>query len=238
MNGCLLQQNANGLTYLYDHRYFYVDDVDNGHYTCGLARDAMAIILREKGEDIFLKPEWFKALADWKSNPSVLGFYVEGMCLSSISQKGLNAGLNLGNMKVIMFQGKYPIYSTTCNLVLYIPSVFNFKAIDGLILQLDIKAKSVHLIPIQITIAKNHSKSEKKFFENWNTWIEDFVDYNIQTTFLWIMEEQRGWAIVKQEVREMRNGDKLLNPAFTRVQIAVEDVNVDIGKALKKARTQ
>ncbi|RUS12846.1 hypothetical protein BC937DRAFT_86881 [Endogone sp. FLAS-F59071] len=131
MNACLLQQGGvTDITDLYDHRYFYTEKRVWG-YTCGLAREVMARILRKKGEDIFLRPEWFSHLNDFKNNPSVLGFCVEHMCLSSISQMGLNAaGLGLSNMKVMVFES-YPNYDLSYERALYIPLAFNFKAIDA-----------------------------------------------------------------------------------------------------------
>lgn len=241
MNGCLLQQTFSyDPVLVYDHRYFYIKG-HIGHYTCGLAREVMARILREKGEDIFLRPEWFSCLDDFKNNPSVLGFCVEHMCLSSISQMGLNAaGLGFHNMKTIIFSGSYPEYDMSHELALYIPSVFNFKAIDGLILHLaKTNAESTaHLVPIQITIAKDHSKSEDTFFANWDMWIRKLANYKIKTTFLWILEEKRDQAMVEMVTRNMRSGNKQLNPNYTKVQIAVEDVNKEIGHALQRARNQ
>ena len=114
------------------------------------------------------------------------------------------------------------------HFIIYVPFVYNFKAIDGLILSSDTKNKEVHLVPIQITISKSHSKSEAKFFSDWSNWIVDLMGYKIKTTFLWITESQRSVEELEKKLLEMRNQSHIVNPAYTSLVITLEDVNKDI----------
>jgi hypothetical protein len=119
--------------------------VDIGFSTCGLARTALAGKLRGLGEDLFLG--WGSAIFDNYNNKSVLGFILEQMCLSSISQRGLHAaGLDFGMMKTIVFPGSCPDFNVKSPLTLYVPVSYNFPAIDGAVLSL------------------NHQDSEQRFF--------------------------------------------------------------------------
>ncbi|RUS15747.1 hypothetical protein BC937DRAFT_92048, partial [Endogone sp. FLAS-F59071] len=96
------------------------------------------------------------------------------------------------------------------------------------------------LIPIQITIAKNHSKSMDKFFNNWEMWTKKLTDHKIEieTTFLWITEDKRMRDKVPKKKRYTRQGEKLINPEYTEVFITVKDVNNEIGMALESARSE
>ncbi|RUP43044.1 hypothetical protein BC936DRAFT_137715, partial [Jimgerdemannia flammicorona] len=75
---------------------------------------------------------------------------------------------------------------------LYIPKAFNFKAIDGVLLSLEVKdglTKAI-VISIQITIADSHSDSVSKFFDDWNHWNRQLKEYTeVSIYFVWIMEK-------------------------------------------------
>jgi hypothetical protein len=76
-----------------DHRYFYIDDKDNGRYSCGLARQAITAFLRSNVEEaIFLGPQWYATLRAFKNNPSVISFIVEQMVISKIASSGFILG--------------------------------------------------------------------------------------------------------------------------------------------------
>jgi len=58
MRACLMLRPILGSGILIDHRYFYIDSDNCGHYSCGLARQAMIGFLRIHGEErVFLGPE-------------------------------------------------------------------------------------------------------------------------------------------------------------------------------------
>jgi hypothetical protein len=199
----------------------------------------MARTLRKHGHDIFLGEEWFVRMAELH-NPIMLGFCVEQMCLSSISQKGLNAaGLAPDRMKTIVFSASFPLYDKSQTQALYVPYAYNFKAIDGLILRFENEGGSgkgkgkdkkliAHLIAIQVTISPSRSKvEEKKFFDNWSQWIAQLGGYEVWATFLWITGDK-----LKSEKVEKTNK----NPAYTREYITFAEVNQDIDNGLARAR--
>ena len=233
MHECLLSYAVKNISFQnYDHRYFYVDKKNIGHFTCGLARDIMTWILRSLGEDIFIDSQWLNSFTFVKNNPSMLGFVVEQACLSSIAQNGIRvAGLGLDHMKTTTFN-QFPSYDNTVDHSLYIPSAFNFRAIDGLILQLDKTNRDACLIPIQITIAKNHSKSDTAFFDNWDKWKRGLEEYNVSVKFLWITEEKRATKEEEKDEKKLR-GRTIIRPAHTIEHVTIADLNQDIG--IKKA---
>jgi hypothetical protein len=219
---------------IYDHCYFYIKD-KYGHYTCGLARDTMARMLRKHGADVFMDQIWLDSFVHFKANRSVLGFLVEEACLSSIAQIGLKvAGLGLDSLKTIVFE-QFPIYDTSIKQALYIPYNFNHEAIDGLILKVNEEKNEAYIIPIQITIAKKHSKSEDKFFNNWKNWTSGLTKYNIKTTFLWITENKPLKESVMANDRTTRQATTIINPQYQKVVVTVREVNQNIGDSLKMA---
>jgi len=222
MGSCLLNLNVTDEAELYDHRYLYVDSSSIGHYTCGLARDTMAKMLRHYGQSkFFLSNAWLTRMEEFRGNPVILGFLVEQACLSSISMHGLHVrGLDVKNMTTIVFQG-YPMYDLSHDLALYIPLTFNFKAIDGLILSLDKVNMVAHLIPIQVTISQRHSDSESKFFENWSNWISGLGSYSANATFLWITKASG--PISNKVAYTVR---------YRSIWVSVEEVNIDISNHL------
>jgi hypothetical protein len=67
--------------------------------------------------------------------------------------------------------------------VLYRPTIFNYKAIDGLVVLIKLekrgKKPKMCLFPPQITVAKKHSDSRTKFFEAYNEWKKYFSGYDV-----------------------------------------------------------
>src|SRR4051812_46233791 len=105
--GCLINASVTIFNHtVFDHRYFYVDENNIRHSTCGLARETMARLLHDWGDNIFLDKPWLLSMQNFCINPSTLSFIVENACLPSISLKGLKVeGLGFNNMKTIAFQG-------------------------------------------------------------------------------------------------------------------------------------
>jgi hypothetical protein len=65
----------------YDVRYFYFDREGNlGRYTCGIAREVMASLLREFRSAHFLSATW--PANELLRNPTILGFVIEQQCLN------------------------------------------------------------------------------------------------------------------------------------------------------------
>jgi len=121
---------------LIDHRYFYQI---NGHgtYACGIAREAVASQLLHYRIINASFIDSLQSLDRFNNNKSVVRFFIEQAVLQTIRSCGLKVHENICNaMDMISFEG-FPNFNTKKERVLYVPSEFNFHAIDGLILWLD-----------------------------------------------------------------------------------------------------
>jgi hypothetical protein len=72
------------------------------------------------------------------------------------------------------FAGEAPVISKRRGTTIYVPVVYNYKAVDAIVVHQCApgrtgKPKAI-VIGIQVTIAGNHMKSELNFFENWEDW--------------------------------------------------------------------
>src|SRR4051794_10178851 len=90
---CLIQSSVKDVSLKqFDQKYFYPDEEEFGKCTCGLARNAAEILIREKNADRFLSCEWLNSMVLFKGKPFVIGSMVEQSCLSAISRFGLHPG--------------------------------------------------------------------------------------------------------------------------------------------------
>src|ERR1700722_3268325 len=205
-----------------DHRYFYLDDEGRGRYTCGLARQAIMDLLRrcaEEGE--FLDRQWIMALDAFKDNPSVTGFIVEQIVISSIASKGLRTGdIYLPATKIVTFAGDTPLLSRSEGHTLCVPVKSNLKTINAIYVTVRQKKKEATVIPIQITKADWRSDSEVTFFAQWKQWIEPLKGFNITPMFLWIVEDKRDRHDVEEAVLELKNRTILAWPEYTRCWVS------------------
>jgi len=202
----------------YDHRYFYIDD-DICYYVCGLVRDSMAEYLLAKGRtEIFTDIKWIRRIENFRNNPSVIGFFAEKACIASIFKNGLMAdSINLkpGKMEFFYDEKEITFFSNEEKCVFYIPSRWNQKAIDGLIVS---QTKDMlYVAPIQITINKeSHSDSEGEFFSSiWPKLKPNLSRYDkLKIMFIWITH--RGDTNILVDVgcliKETRNENYELNP--------------------------
>jgi hypothetical protein len=225
---------------LWDYRYFFKDDKGLGHSTCGVARDTIARALRQYGEAKFLDGSWFKALYTSRNNPSVLGFIIEQMCLTSIAQTGLCVGgRQLNPMLTSVFEGRAPPFiDMKQEVTLYVPLRFNFPAVDAVIVEVDGKKKAVLLVPLQITIADRHSDSEEKFFETWADWEGQLHGYSVRVLFVWVKEGTRSPVESIEERKKDLRRAIVGRPGYERSSITVKDVNHDVGQELERAREE
>jgi len=215
---------------LVDHRYFY-DKYDSerriaAHYTCGICRNAVASMILEN--KVRFDKGLLQSLPEYTSNPSVTGFIIEQVILSWISQKGLNITPELNQpMGVTLFQDDVPSFDTTKNgPVLYIPKVFNFRNIDGVIVRIGPKAKmkrrqqKLFIFPFQITLAPDkHSNSRPKFFSEWETWTESLQKFDVVPEFVWISPK------AAKVMKHKKNGQC---PAHVERYVPIERVSVEI----------
>ena len=178
---------------LVDHRYFYNKD-SVGHYTCGISRDAVASMILENRWR-FDDKDFLQSLPKEITNPCVAGFMIETAVLSSIVLNGLNITADLNKqIDPIFFEGKFPTFDITKGkLRLYVPKVFNFRNIDGIIVHVGPTPKrkttrqKLFMFPLQITLAPDkHSKSRTKFFNEWGKWTEGLQGFEVVPEFVWI----------------------------------------------------
>ncbi|KAG0128866.1 hypothetical protein HOY82DRAFT_621391 [Tuber indicum] len=220
---------------LIDHRYFYewcptaATRHEVGAYACGVARDAVVKKLRKYGKNKFGDADFLKALDEYINNEAVTGFFIEENLLSTISLNGLEIGRDISKpMDTQMFRG-YPTFTITKQPILYCPIQFNFRAIDGIIVRFDLsgqpdgKRGKCFMFPLQITIAKSHTDTEREFFKDWSGWIRDLDDYNLEVVFLWISAKEP-W-------------EKKVNryPGYLSKNIHIRDVNRDTWERYDRA---
>ena len=80
---------------LVDHRYFYQESNSKGNYTCGIARETAARMLRQFQMNDFGDANFLQALDHYIDNPSVTGFFIGQAVLSCISNCGLDLSKEL-----------------------------------------------------------------------------------------------------------------------------------------------
>ena len=114
--------------YIVDHRYSY-DEFDPtraifvAHYTCGLARNAVAAELRANNVD-FADKGFLNSLPKYINNPSMTGFMIEQAVISWIAHNGLDVEpLKNKQMTVTAFEGDRPNWQThitknLCSIIL------------------------------------------------------------------------------------------------------------------------
>ena len=121
---------------------------------------------------------------------------------------------------------------------LYIPTAFNFRAVDAIMVSLNEEMTAAIVVGVQITIAKDHSDSEAKFFSDWQWWKSILDCSDVTFRFLWILGNVGSYdpEDVGANYRTTRSGTNVTHPAFKRIRVAVRDINHDIGTKLAAAR--
>jgi hypothetical protein len=223
---------------MYDLRYFYVDAEGIGRFTCGIAFEAMMSILRTHDDASFLDDLWYTAVSR-SGNPVVRGFLAEHICLSYIAANGLMAvHPELGRMSTASFETQpafTQLLSTDHTIRLYVPTAYNFMAVDGVILLLDRASKKATMFSIQFTLSQNHKQSDKEFHMRlWSTWIEPIVSagFSVHSTFVWIDKKQPSEHVEPKLVKVLRSGDKVVHPDYSVVHVGVEMVDSRLASAL------
>jgi hypothetical protein len=238
MRNCLLGVNIVGSGPYMDHRYFYIDSKHNGRYSCGLARQAITEFLRIHAEEsIFLGAEWYDTLIAFKNNPSVTGFIVKQIVISKIASAGLRLEkFNIPAAQIFAFNTPTVRVSIDKPHTYYVPVRFNLKAIDLLFASIDPKKKTAHIVPTQITIAKDHKDSEAAFFTDKDSWLRGLEDFKVTISFLWIHHGKRGQYEVEQKLKELRSRTYEINPDYEVLWVSIEEIDVELAKALMKIR--
>ena len=177
--------------------------------------------------------EWYTAISNSK-NPVVKGYLAENCCLSSIQEFGLRLGTKRlpGLLQADFFNdvpdwGPFLRDTSLCRL--YLPSTFNYANIDAAILSVTRykKKPKAMLYLIQVTIAKRHENSEKKFYKTqWNIWKDKLgPEWTVSSTFVWIDMV----TTHATEVQAQATQDGLVEiPAHTQWHVNVKDVDEEL----------
>ena len=232
MEACLQGTVTTDREDLYDLRYFYVDECGIGHYACGVAFESMMSIFRQHRFNKFCGHEWYSAVKRSSENPVVQGFLAEHICLNHILTHGLQVvDERLGRMDQASFETlpnwDYMLWSDK-ELCLYVPTNYNFRAVDGAILLLDHSAKSAHLFLLQITLSMRHKESDKDFYSNmWFEWVESIetAGFTVESTFVWIDKKQPSTQTEPVLTRTLRSGTKIVRPEYCSTHVGIGQVD-------------
>lgn len=64
------------------------------------------------------------------------------------------------------------------------PVRFNLKAIDLLFASINPLEKTAHIVPMQITVAKQHKDSEAAFFADVAIWLHGLEGFKVKKSFV------------------------------------------------------
>jgi len=224
----------------FDYRYFYPDRTFSfGNCTCGLARQAGAVVIRTESPGLLVGNVWLQALRAFKDNPSVIGFLVEQACLSAISRTGFSHGsINWESFPATLFQGDLiqAIPTTGDSEKFFIPKDPFFRDIDALYLKLDDQNKTALVVPIQITVSKDHADSEARFYSRWTQWLAHLAGFQVTTAFVWIVENHHSWKVIQEEFRTTRNRSTRCHPTHEQIVITVAEISRTLGQQLASIR--
>jgi len=224
-------------TELYDVRYFYLDPDQIGRCTCGVALEVMMRFVRQRKFTSLGNDLWYEAVAD-TTNPVIRGYLAEQILLEHIAYAGLPfVDKALGKMDYASFMGR-PVWKMDQRCCLYIPSDYNFPAIDGVILLLDHSHKSATLFPLQITLSRSHKNSEDSFYRKyWSKWIQPLeeAEFTAKSTFVWIDYQGPSMEWKPKLFRELRDNTVLLSPEHYSGHIGVRHVDKRLAMNLVSA---
>ena len=232
--------------HLLDARFFYVGTDNQGHITSEFVRQVAGPYMREiNGIDLFLSPN-FASTKFLSINPAALGYQVEEMVLSHIAQHGfVEAGLEFKKIKnIYFFSGKYPDYHAEEETALYIPTAFNYKAVDGVLIcrthELTAEGEKVAkttVVGLQVTLSGHHKDTAPTWLASVRMWEQLLMADEINYKFCWIMEKDDHAANpVRVEFEEKVRGKSLVWPAHERLTIKIGTFNPTIAHNLRICR--
>lgn len=238
--GCMTISGVPGITNeWFDFRYFYPDKHEIGHYTCGLARNAAADVLREAKPGKLLDKRWFNTFYRFKDNRSIIGFLTQQACLSAISELGFHhGGLEWNSFPATIFSGDIiAALPHVTGEVFLVPQASSFKDLDAAYVRLDTDKKTVLVVPIKVTVNEWPKDSEASFYSRWSRWQERYRCFEMESTFVWIVEDHNSWETVEAKFRETRSGSRMISPSHGKLVITVADLYPDLGKQLEMINT-
>jgi len=226
-----------------DWRHFYIRNA-KGAVTCGIARRAATDFLRSFGNpEDFLDPQWSHSLRLAGNNMCILGFLVEQMVLSWMTNRGcgfIEERFRDRLHTVLVDAIPEDVSIKPPGVVLYIPTVYNFPAVDAVLVEIGPEGTAA-VYGIQVTISQTHSDAEEMFFRKWETWLDhlDLPRGKVQFGFVWIVEDRRDGPArenVPQKAKDLRAVKKIVQPDFNRLRVTIQEVSKDIAHHLSVAR--
>jgi len=118
---------------------------------------------------------------------------------------------------------------------LYFPLNPRFEDIDAAYVTYNAESNTLTVVAIQITISKNHKDSESLFYQKWDKWKQRFGRYNLNTTFLWIVENETSWKTVMMKQIKTRNNLYEM-PEHGRAYITALKLYEPLGRELDRIR--
>ena len=192
---------------MYDQRYCFKKN-GIGKVSCGIARRVLVKILRQN-QICLQKTHQLVQICKTTKNPSMKGFAAEEIIIDHLFDGG--AVLNLCNNESLELRpdswwtfdkgceanqlkevvGTLMKNNKACAILQ--PYVWNYTAIDAMLVHLDSTMDSplLTLVPIQITLSSidDHKSSIETFFRTAKkTWLSDTTqNYNVRWVFMWIV---------------------------------------------------
>ncbi|KIM41718.1 hypothetical protein M413DRAFT_27310 [Hebeloma cylindrosporum] len=202
MEACLMPGDLVCHPNVIDYRYFYVDDRHSGHYTCGLAREAIIQFFRLRGENIHVS---LITTEFYKNNPSAMGFIVEHLIIRDLSSWGLRSrDFNIPPAEIVAVLGGSTSLSNNRALGYYVPLKFNRKVVDVVFAGIDQGKSTALVIGIKITVSKPHRDAEAAFFAELDKWLPELRSFKVEPSFLWIYEGNQDRAEIETKLMEER----------------------------------
>ncbi|KAA8898507.1 hypothetical protein FN846DRAFT_910036 [Sphaerosporella brunnea] len=178
-----------------DWRYFYASK-RRGYCTSGLARKTLATFLRKESANStqrFLSSHWYESLKLASNNPSVLGFLIEEIILSSIAEFGCQEAGEYFDQKRIPVTTFLTdqVQLVEDQLQLYIPRAWKYPGIVGVLIHRDNSSKKAFIVPIQVTVNQNYLELADEFFTRRMAmdWASPLDGYETMVRILWIKED-------------------------------------------------
>ena len=193
---------------LIDHRYFYrisqstaqLED-GKGYAVCGMARDALAVVLRDNSEyDPFLSDSWFDA-CNRATNPVIRGFTAEQIIISTVHL----SGLSIDKFSCPPPENRFfktaieAVLTTEPSCIQYIPEPYNYKHVDSIVRYIvkEKSKKTFHLIALQSTLQdiSQHISSLDFFSDDGDCqeWLRDVPSKGctVVAHFVWVIPKKQ-----------------------------------------------
>ena len=225
-----------------DARFFYIDADGKGRATSDFVRHVDSRYIRNiGGTDFLFSPNYATTDSLCDSNPSILGYQVESMVLSHIAQCGLGeAGDKFDKIdQVYFFGGKDPDIPLKTETALYIPTAFNYKAVDGILVHCgptETGRTKATIVGLQITISDQHKNTAPSWLSSVRNWaISHSVD-EVKFIFCWIMENVNHCKHQTKEAVDMKvRAGKVVCPEHDCLRVKIGTLNQTIAERLRIA---